>query len=245
MKRISLTCFMSTHSRSSLAAFPQRIGGTHARSHQEMERIVNEMDEILKFQPDTTAWLPVEQIGSMLTHELGYEDKDEFEDALKGTFEEFCRTLPHLEVREKDGGESRCEMRLRVDDREERPMRMVCRVESRSDLYRVCFKAPDAKVEIPELEFEIGADQKNRIDTIYNHIGAAILNLGRYVAQASEAELNDDNRNKIVDTITLLNILLDVEKPWTFIVHDPKGKSEFKPTEGVEVTYFDMPAIAE
>ena len=101
-------------------------------------------------------------------------------------------------------------------------MRMVCRVESRSDLYRVCFKAPDARVEIPELEFEIGADQKNRIDTIYNHIGAAILNLGRYVAQASPAELNDDNRNKIVDTITLLNILLDVERPWTFIVHDPK-----------------------
>ena len=46
-------------------------------------------------------------------------------------------------------------------------------------------QAPSAVISIPELEFEIGADQKRHIDTIYNHIGAAILNLGRYVAQAS------------------------------------------------------------
>ena len=38
--------------------------------------------------------------------------------------------------------------------------------------------------------------------------------------------LNDDHRNKIVDTITMLNILLDVEKPWTFVVDDPMVRSE-------------------
>ena len=36
-------------------------------------------------------------------------------------------------------------------------------------------------------------------------------------------------------TVEQLNVLLDVEKPWTWVVHDPSGMSEFKPSEGVLV----------
>ena len=39
---------------------------------------------------------------------------------------------------------------------------------------------PGAFVEIPELEFEIGADHKRRVDSVYNHVGASIFNLGAF-----------------------------------------------------------------
>jgi len=35
----------------------------------------------------------------MLAEELGYEDVDEFEDALKAPFKVFLANLPHVEVR--------------------------------------------------------------------------------------------------------------------------------------------------
>lgn len=44
-----------------------------------------------------------------------------------------------------------------------------------------------------------------------------------------------DTAAKIMETVEQLNILLDVEKPWTWIVHDPSGISEFKPADGVLV----------
>lgn len=69
-------------------------------SHQEMDRIVGELEAIYGSQP--TAWLPVESIGMMLTHELGYEDLEEFEDAIKTTFPEFLAALPHIEVAPKE-----------------------------------------------------------------------------------------------------------------------------------------------
>jgi hypothetical protein len=49
--------------------------------------------------------------------------------------------------------------------------------------------------------------------------------------------LSDDHKNKIMDTVIALNIFLDVPKPWTWIVHDPSGLSEFKPMDGVLVEY--------
>ena len=45
---------------------------------------------------------------------------------------------------------------------------------------------PGAMAEIPELEFEIGADHKRRVDSIYNHIGGAIFNLERHVEMLGE-----------------------------------------------------------
>ena len=38
-------------------------------SHQEMDRIITELEAVYGSQP--TTWLPVEAIGMMLTHELG------------------------------------------------------------------------------------------------------------------------------------------------------------------------------
>ncbi len=45
----------------------------------------------------------------------------------------------------------------------------------------MCLKSAYATVEIPELEFEISADGKKRIDSLYNHIAQAVFNLGNHV----------------------------------------------------------------
>jgi hypothetical protein len=45
---------------------------------------------------------------------------------------------------------------------------------------------PGAFVEIPELEFEIGADHRRRVDSVYNHIAASIFNLERHVEMLGE-----------------------------------------------------------
>ena len=60
-------------------------------SHQEVERIIIELEEIYKTQPGE--WLPIYGIGSILANDLGYEDEDEFEDALKSTWP-FWKLLP-------------------------------------------------------------------------------------------------------------------------------------------------------
>ena len=38
----------------------------------------------------------------MLAEELGYEDQEEFEDALKSSFAEFIGALPHIETRKME-----------------------------------------------------------------------------------------------------------------------------------------------
>lgn len=63
-----------------------------------------------------------------------------------------------------------------------RPVKMTVKINSTTDLWRVCLKSKWATIEIPELEFEISADGKRRTDSIYNHIASAVYNLGNYVS---------------------------------------------------------------
>jgi C4-type Zn-finger protein len=55
---------------------------------------------------------------------------------------------------------------------------MTVKINSTADLWRTCYKSPYAMIEIPELEFEFSADGKRHTDSIYNHIGSAVYNLG-------------------------------------------------------------------
>ena len=67
----------------------------------------------------------------------------------------------------------------------------------------------------------------------------------RHVREAGSS-MSEETKNKIVDTIHCLNLLLDVPRPWTFIVHDPTGSSEIKPSQGVVVKRTDtMDALPE
>lgn len=211
-------------------------------SHQEMERLVRNLHEIWECfsvdgdgNPTGVEWLPVEGIANALADDLGYEDMAEFEDALGGSFNEFLDKLPRIEKKE-DNGRWFFKILPEPPQSEWKPTRMTLHILNRSDLWHVCLKSPHARIEIPELEFEISTDGKKAIDSIYNHIAGAIFNLGNYVSSARHT-LSPDHAGKIMETVEALNVLLDVEKPWTWIVHDPSGMSEFKPMRDVLVEY--------
>ena len=185
--------------------------------------------------------LPPQGICNMLAEELGYEDEEEFEDALKGSFKDFIGALPHVEVTnlesELQPGMFRDVFRIIPDPPAEEctPQRLVLKLETRADLWRVLMLHPGAYVEIPELEFEIGADHRRRVDSVYNHIAASIFNLERHVEM-----LGEDNpsaaaeRQGIKDVCEQLRSVLDMDTPATFVVIDPGGLSAFKPGGGRE-----------
>lgn len=53
-----------------------------------------------KVPPLPPLLLSIQQgIANMLADELGYEDQEEFEDALKASFKDFIGALPHIEAR--------------------------------------------------------------------------------------------------------------------------------------------------
>ena len=128
---------------------------------QEIGRIVDEVDQIYSSQP--TEWLALEPIGNMICHSW-YEDMDEFEEAVGGTFSEFMHSMPHIEIRKNAQGAE--EFKVTMPDPDTPPSVMTLRVENRADLWRVLFKSPDASITIQHMEFEIGADSKRVIDTL-------------------------------------------------------------------------------
>mmetsp|Transcript_2250 Transcript_2250/g.3414 ORF Transcript_2250/g.3414 Transcript_2250/m.3414 type:complete len:233 (-) Transcript_2250:759-1457(-) len=216
-------------------------------SHQEMERLVSELermyDSFCVFVDENgnksstgCEWLPVNGISQALYEDLGYEDLAEFEDALGCDFTTFLSKLPLVEIKEEDGRKY-FKILLPPPRSEWKPVKMTFIVQNRQDLWKVCLKSAHATIEIPELEFEISVDGKKKIDSIYNHIASAIFNLGNYVGDARRVgSLSLDHAEKIMDTVENLNKLLDVEKPFTWIVHDPSGTSVMKPTTGVLVS---------
>lgn len=212
--------------------------------HQEVERVVQAIDIIFEFLPEEQ-WMNEEIVGNMLCQDLGYEDIPEFEDAIRGPFVGFLRAMPHIEVRAKEDGEEgghRFRMKPLPPLEERLPTKLVYRIESSADLWRVCLKAPGARVTIPELEFEIGADGKRHVDTVYNHLAAAIWNLGSHVRSEDLQAAPESERYKIMETAAALNIMLDVDAPFTWIVHDPEGMSTFKPNEEGRVIKVVNPA---
>merc|ERR1712194_28901 len=106
----------------------------------------------------------------------------------------------------------------------------------REDLWRVVLQGPNCNLEIPELEFMIRPREKRRVDTIYNIIASAVFHLGDHVQKNSRAgAIDNEEVNLICATIDNLNVLLDLEQPFTFILSDPQGVSELKPDEGSHV----------
>lgn len=63
----------------------------------------------------------------------------------------------------------------------------------------VLVKAPDAIIEIPELEFEFGASKRRQVDSIYNFLAGAVFNLSNHVKDS--AAMQSDTKNKIMETV--------------------------------------------
>jgi hypothetical protein len=216
---------------------PASFGYKLSIGHQEIDRIVDEVESIYSSLLLTgTEWIGVEQIGNMLVQlNDWYEDCDEFEDACGGSFEEFLGTLPQFEIRRNE--QDKPELKVLLPDPDAPPTLMTLRVEQSTDLWRVLFKSGAAAVRIPHLEFEIGADSKRRIDTVYNHINNAIWNLSSHMrgAQAEAGAEFTAEHIAILDTVEKLEALLDVNEPFIIVVDDPTGASRFKPDDGIEV----------
>uniref|UniRef100_A0A6U6HLR3 Uncharacterized protein n=1 Tax=Zooxanthella nutricula TaxID=1333877 RepID=A0A6U6HLR3_9DINO len=198
-------------------------------SHQEIERILFEVEEWWNAAHDQAGveWLPIDGVMNFLMQDLGYEDVDEFEDALQGSFADFLSAFPQVEVREVD---ERTLFKC-VPQTPGSPRTLTLTVESSKQLLDMTFmKAADAELEIPAIEFAIGADHKRHIDSLYNHLAVAKENLEKHCASLGS---DAPERLSILETIGSLSSLLDVEEPFELVVRDPRALSEFKPADGV------------
>lgn len=217
-------------------------------SHQELSRIMKELEDFCETCPPETTWIAVEAGANWLCQQLGYEDYDELQDALHSTLEEFLMQLPHFDVRRPAEGDADQTVRFRSNLRDAvtgRPCKMSFRVQDRGDLWVVMLKPKGSYIEIPELDFEIGRSDTRQVDTIYNFIGEAVYNLGVYL-KANHGKITSERFDGIYATIHMLNNILDVEAPFTWILHDPTGTGAFKPmSDKLTVEYTDLHAIPE
>lgn len=221
-------------------------------NHQEMGRILHELEgncELVLEQAGVDAWLPVDGLTAITITTLGYEDIDQFEDALGGTFLQFLNALPHMETKIQDDGSS-------VDG--QWVVRMIpppplharygvelrLTINSSEDLWRTLVKAPDATIGVPELEFEMGVSQSRQIDAVFNHITNACFQLGQYCRMNRET-VAAATRAGIVESIDGLTQLLDMPHPWDIVIRDPSGLSMFKPDDGVVKTLLKEPDAGE
>jgi hypothetical protein len=194
--------------------------------HQETQRIVEELEGFFASQP--LDWLPVQACASWLCFDLGYDGEEEFEEALGGSFLDFARSLPSVEIKETDGVEQ-----LRVVPDTPGPARtMSFSITTSADLWRVLMKAEDATLRIAEMEFEISASGKKRVDAIYQHVAVAMWDLTEH---AKQLEGSPDGA-AIASSLADLSGFLDLGKPWTLVLLDPTGRSKISPMDGVKVS---------
>mmetsp|Transcript_39150 Transcript_39150/g.71282 ORF Transcript_39150/g.71282 Transcript_39150/m.71282 type:complete len:221 (+) Transcript_39150:106-768(+) len=208
-----------------LAAFRKNV------SHQEVERILSEVEAWWETQFEQTGleWLPLAGIENFLFQDLGYEDMDEFEDALQGTFQEFLAAFPHITVKEIEE-----KWYLKIYFPEAGPPRKlkINITTSKQLLDTVLYQAPGAEVTIPALGFHIGSSQRRRIDTCYNHLLVAKDNLENHASNLGEDQAE---KAKILETVAEIGTLLDVDDAFEIVVIDRPGLSEIRPSDGVEV----------
>ena len=89
------------------------------------------------------------------------------------------RALPHvdLETRPSMSGEEKLHFKMKPEPPEEErtPFRKSLTMTDTKQLYTVVMKARQAKIVIPELEFEIGADNKRLDDSIFGSRGGRVI----------------------------------------------------------------------
>lgn len=213
-------------------------------SHQEIERVVVELEELYRSQPGE--WLPIAGIGDYLARVLGYEDLDEFEDALKSDFAAFVGKLPHVVISRVESeltpGTFRDVFKVTTPaatGKAAKPRVMRLRVRNREDLWRVFMKSPNTALEIPEIDFYVGGDAKRAVDSVYNHVAACVFNLETHVAHMATSAETEDERRGILETCEALRGMLDLEREFTLVARDADGACAFKPDDGVEIEYVD------
>ena len=113
---------------------PGRMNGNSAEpapginlAHQEVERIIEHLEMVFESQP--TEWLVVEPVGELLLRELGYEDMDDFEDALQVAIVSGCCCCCLNRKEEEEEEEEEEEKSRRIEKtswRDREPLRISC-----------------------------------------------------------------------------------------------------------------------
>lgn len=169
-------------------------------------------------------WIRINDITGWMCGELGYEDADELEDALGGSFTDWMKSHPLIDVTLDDKGREQFQVILEPLPEEWVPRRYTLHITERSQLWNVLFKSRHATFAIPEIEFEIYPEgHKHKSDALYNHIANAMNNLER------------DMAFNCADVIESLQKVLDVEEPFTVIVEDHTGFSFFSDNSRVKI----------
>eukprot|EP00474_Spongospora_subterranea_P010143 CRZ10601.1 hypothetical protein [Spongospora subterranea] len=204
--------------------------------HQEVQRIIEELEAI--YVMSHSEWLAAIPISSFICAQLGYEDIDELEDAIHGTFEEFLRILPQVQIKQSDDGEQE-RLLFRIIDQTGNPHKMVLKISERQQLWNVLLKSPTGVVQIPELEFEISADGRRRIDTIWGYLASSALDLEVRLQQRENDQHDDPDTvqelallRQVVDG---LSDLRDLKYEWTLVVSDESGATRFTDMSLVDI----------
>ncbi|KAJ3153300.1 hypothetical protein HDU89_000931 [Geranomyces variabilis] len=201
-------------------------------AHQETDRIIEELQKLYHAAaPSPDVRLPIDNIAQLLTNELGYEDLAEFEDSLHGTFAQFLSAIPEIDL---DFASQTFRFRPEPTQDEWVHKRWTINVTHRDQLWWVLSKSAHARIEIPEIEFEIAADGARHIDSFYNHIANAAYNIARHAA-ANAKNTDSADATAMAETVANLHSLLDLDQPFTIIIHDPSGTSDFANISDVEV----------
>ncbi|KAI9182996.1 hypothetical protein H9P43_003912 [Blastocladiella emersonii ATCC 22665] len=202
--------------------------------HQEVQRMIDEIEVV--YTSAQTEWLQAEPVATFLCMNLGYEDVPELEDALNGTFEDFLKLLPSVELATRPDAEGHPALYFKVTPEPAEAdwvsKRLTYRVTQRAQLWNVLLKSPYARIEIPALGLEISADGRKRIDTVWNFLSSAALDLGMHIQ--TNKGMNDGDTDKTVEVIEGLAALRDVDYPWDMVIIDPSGISHFVDSTLVE-----------
>ena len=203
-------------------------------AHQEISRILMELEQYSENFP-ADIWVPIAAAYQWLCVQLGYEDESELDDALKAPLAEFLDRLPQFEVNLADPDNVKFRARTLTPE-QTRPRKLTLLVETTKDLFTVLTRGPNTRIEIPELEFEMGAPERREIDTIYNFIAGAVYQIGQHIGQSNPGDQVFDH---LYATMQTLNIMLDVEAPFHIVVHDPCGEVGFRPADKVVVDHLE------
>ena len=201
-------------------------------SHQEISRILTELEAYSENFPSDTL-VPLEAAYQWLCVQLGYDDEEELDDALRCPLIDFLDRLPHFEVDRSDPLRAKFKS-VALTAEQSRPRKLTLLIENSKELFTVLTRGPNTRIEIPEIEFEMGAPERKEMDTIYNFIAGAVYQLGQYIRNTDPS---DEIFDKIYATMQTLNIMLDVDMPFHFVVHDACGEVGFRPADKVKVEY--------
>jgi hypothetical protein len=82
---------------------------------------------------------------------------------------------------------------------------------------------------------------------VYNHLASTIWNLGAHCREdlIEHAAEEGSEKYQIMATAAALNVLLDVDQPWTFIVNDPDGSSHPQGSRDVVIMWFCVTGVSE